>query len=778
MKTFLKILAASVVLVLLVVVGIGVYIVRHPQDTWAVIEKHFLPNDLKVSWQVLDFQPGSLGDRNWKPFIVFENLCLKKQDPSLEFCLDRLEITSQLSLAKLLKPQLTILNLKASSKHLNYFRPSQTTEKKSEAELNFHEQALLWQKRLASYSKYLRVEAVDVVVEQFELRSNEGPPLLFQVSLQGLDVIEMAQIEIGIEKKSVLQIHLQGDLSLQRWMEAQGPVLQMRGDAIFSKVHLRLPEMRLEWLDKEKLQITANAIVKYAKMTFTGDLKALLHEKDFETNLNAVVQGLEKPFDHLKPIQATVHMPQEKGNLWPKEKTTFQARTQAPLFFVSAQRRAQVEKACKCEIPEELTASVSGYGFLKTYFDALDGELMEVQARVQNLNNSLFHTRIAADLKVLRQEKEFIFKPQINSQIDLNSFQGFALLMKEQKIAVPAPLSQLDGKISLNVQGPLDENDKHWSVPFNARVNLKSDQQRVDVTSTGQVALDLKTNLVDVVVDVLLKNIVLQLPPLDPMYGIPKIAPDRRFEIKQPQALQTKKSKYKLRLAIRVHTEQPDGIRLLHPLAKPSVPVGVDIRYQSGSPMTGQITLSSFGIEYLRRRSTIESLQMGLNQPVGNFPIKGRFRVDQSLYKIYVDILGNLKSPQIVLSSDPYLDRSDIISVLLYGRTNDQLVAADAKTVGSFDAAVADRAIGLFGLWALSSTPIQSFSYNQLSQQYMAQVRLSDDTSLSVGTNWEQAASLELQKRLSDRWMISASLEPTDHEQQTRKLRLQWEDRF
>jgi hypothetical protein len=174
----------------------------------------------------------------------------------------------------------------------------------------------------------------------------------------------------------------------------------------------------------------------------------------------------------------------------------------------------------------------------------------------------------------------------------------------------------------------------------------------------------------------------------------------------------------------------------------------------------------------------VESFQTELNQPFGNFPAKGRFRINQALYKIYIDVLGTLTKPQVVLSSDPYLDRSDIISVLLYGRPNDQLVAADAKTVGSFDAAVADRAIGLLGLWALSSTPIQSFSYNQLSQQYSAQLKISDDTSLSVGTNWEQATSLEVQKRLSDRWMISAGVEPNEEDQQTRKLRLQWEDRF
>lgn len=234
----------------------------------------------------------------------------------------------------------------------------------------------------------------------------------------------------------------------------------------------------------------------------------------------------------------------------------------------------------------------------------------------------------------------------------------------------------------------------------------------------------------------------------------------------------------RVEIAMHVRSSKEDSIQLLYPLAHPSIPLSLSLDYKSGSPVTGEINLSSFGIEYLRRRSQVERFKFSINHPAGVFPVDARMRVDQFPYKIYIDILGNLKSPQVVLSSDPYLDRSDIISVLIYGRPSDQLVSGDAKTVGSFDAAMADRAIGLVGLWALSSTPIQSFSYNQLSQQYSAQLKLSDDTSLSVGTNWEQAASLEVQKRLSDHWMIDASLEPTEEEQQTRKLRLQWEDRF
>ena len=143
-----------------------------------------------------------------------------------------------------------------------------------------------------------------------------------------------------------------------------------------------------------------------------------------------------------------------------------------------------------------------------------------------------------------------------------------------------------------------------------------------------------------------------------------------------------------------------------------------------------------------------------------------------------MNVSGTIRNPHIDLDSDPYLPRSEIISVLLYDRTSDQLVSADAETVGGFEAALADRAIGLLGLWALSTTPIRSFSYNAVTKVYSATVQLSDGLTAGVGTNWEHAAHLELRKRVSRRWVLTASWSPSSENEQVGKLVLQWEKRF
>jgi hypothetical protein len=131
------------------------------------------------------------------------------------------------------------------------------------------------------------------------------------------------------------------------------------------------------------------------------------------------------------------------------------------------------------------------------------------------------------------------------------------------------------------------------------------------------------------------------------------------------------------------------------------------------------------------------------------------------------------------MTSVPYLPENEIISVLLYDRVSSELAGSDAETAGNVQAAMADRAIGLFGLWAFAATPIKSFSYNTVTKVYTATVALSDDVTAGIGTNWEEATRLELRKRVSKSWMLTAAWVPaTQNEDQKTNLVLQWEKRF
>ena len=55
---------------------------------------------------------------------------------------------------------------------------------------------------------------------------------------------------------------------------------------------------------------------------------------------------------------------------------------------------------------------------------------------------------------------------------------------------------------------------------------------------------------------------------------------------------------------------------------------------------------------------------------------------------------------------------------------------------------------------------------------------ITDDLTAGIGTNWEEATRLELRKRVSRRWMLTASWTPNEEGDITEKLVLQWEKRF
>lgn len=195
---------------------------------------------------------------------------------------------------------------------------------------------------------------------------------------------------------------------------------------------------------------------------------------------------------------------------------------------------------------------------------------------------------------------------------------------------------------------------------------------------------------------------------------------------------------------------------------------------------SGFLRLEPFDIVYLRRKVHVEKLLLDLDEmDKGVLPVDGRLKIQQAPYSIFVDIDGPANRPYVRLTSDPYLPESEIISVLLYGRTSDQLATADAETAGSVQAAVADRAIGLFGLWIFASTPIKNFSYNPVTKVYAATIELSGDLTAEIGTDWEETTQVEVRKRISRRWALTATWTPaTPDEEDLTELVLQWEQRF
>jgi len=98
--------------------------------------------------------------------------------------------------------------------------------------------------------------------------------------------------------------------------------------------------------------------------------------------------------------------------------------------------------------------------------------------------------------------------------------------------------------------------------------------------------------------------------------------------------------------------------------------------------------------------------------------------------------------------------------VMLYNRTSKDIDRFQSESVGGAEAAFSDRALGLIGIWAFASTPIESVSYDSRSQTYRAQIGLPGGVKFDIGTDWERVQNLSLRKRISKYWMVVTSYQP------------------
>ena len=131
------------------------------------------------------------------------------------------------------------------------------------------------------------------------------------------------------------------------------------------------------------------------------------------------------------------------------------------------------------------------------------------------------------------------------------------------------------------------------------------------------------------------------------------------------------------------------------------------------------------------------------------------------------------------MSSDPPLAESDIISVLLFNQTASELDSSDTSSVASTQSAVANRALGIFTILTLSSTPIEAVNFNPATGIYSARVKLGNGLTATVGTDWDKSQEVALRKRLGRNFVLSTvfQTDQATNEQSTKTL-IEWFKRY
>ena len=777
MKTVSRVVkTVLVILCFMLAIGVGAiaFVWTHPQRTWEFIESKILPSDLKINWQSLHISTQRLAGLDFTVDFEVKQMLIRKSEPKISIPLQNAQL--KFSIFPFKKEEKIIFHeLSLLSTEQIYFRPNPSKPPKDEKNpfeiLNEYLFYLNW------IRKNIRIEKINAHLQKV------------QISLDEREVLLTARVNQTSDKWTIdVNGEMDNQHSLPFTFQSEIPIIElnpswplMTGAFTFKLKTLKISQIFELNNHKNVFFINSRGDLNLSRIRFKPTLKIRLSPQLATISLNTPAYNLPGPLAHVSDIRAEITSPLEQNRLLSSKPTFFSVSLAIGTNFVSQATRSIIENSCQCKLPHFLSVRARGETYLANILENSPEkkEILSADMAVNSIRNSFFTVNLGAHLDIFKKDQEYEFLPKMNSVATIHSFRLLRKLLDEKNVLVPAPLDVLEGKIHLIANKEIQKRNNGFSLPIQAIVKLNSKNQIVDLISDAQVEIfpDTKSLAMNIAID--LKSLKLELPPLNPLGGKPRVFKDTRIMKKNYLPAQEKAKEIRVSIALDLQTSRPGGIQLLSKYFKPFLPITMNITTNRKN-ISGFIKAEPFDVEYLRRKIHVETMRVDISDPrPTNYPVSGRLRVQQTLYTVFIDIEGTVNRPLVHFRSEPYLPEDDVISVLLFDRTRSELGQMDAESAGGFQAAISDRAIGLFGLWAFASTPIRSFYYNPATKIYSATLTLTDNVLASVGTDWEHATQVELRKRISNQWILLATWTPaTTSSPEKNKLQLLWQKRF
>jgi len=418
-----------------------------------------------------------------------------------------------------------------------------------------------------------------------------------------------------------------------------------------------------------------------------------------------------------------------------------------------------------------------------TFFPSLDKRASgTLNAQIDTLTQDLLAAKGTTRIEFAGVPSRYPRDWKLDSQMDLSflvpSFRKLKQTLEHTAFAIPAPLNVLDGTIELKVQGKADIAKSKGAIPVEFSTRLASTDQSFNTDGKGELnyALGKSGSTSELNLDLMLSDLRISLPHLG-YSAIPALFPDGRFENpKKTKVESALPANFKYNIKIKTAPDQP--ARLVSNLTKENIPIQLDLNANKDR-IGGTINVGQAQLDLFRRNAQLSRFKIELADPTDLSVVNGAIRVVYLDYKIDVIVVGTFKRPVVVFQSDPPLEREQIISVLIYGRTFDELNTDKSQSVSAVSAAAADRAIALGSLFLLASTPIESVGYNPATGEFSAKVKLAQGTSLSLGTQEGKTQEVGLKKNIGGNWILNTYFENnSDKGNQSGGALMEWYKRY
>ncbi|MBS1961745.1 MAG: hypothetical protein JST04_05985 [Bdellovibrionales bacterium] len=331
--------------------------------------------------------------------------------------------------------------------------------------------------------------------------------------------------------------------------------------------------------------------------------------------------------------------------------------------------------------------------------------------------------------------------------------------------AVPVPFNVFSGPLDFHTE-PFRVSEGKTVIPARFKSDLKSDEQAL--AAEAAVDLTLAKNALapeTLKVAATLGKVRFRLPDYEPLAPTPTLARDKRivrYDPKNPRPTPSP-SPAPARagapgLAVLLDVQGPPGsIELLNRYFKPELAGSIDLKTDpKDGALRGKIEVTSpFDIRYVNRSFRLDRFEVVLHPAL---EMNARISMERAGYHVFADLHQKDGRTQITLGSEPPLQESEIVSLILYGMPMNSISSEETRSVGSTQAAMGSEALGIFSFFAFASTPVEAVYYDPKTQTYSAVVRLPGGLVASIGSSWENEKQVALTKSLGGHWAISTEL--------------------
>ena len=420
----------------------------------------------------------------------------------------------------------------------------------------------------------------------------------------------------------------------------------------------------------------------------------------------------------------------------------------------------------------------------------LEGRLlMSARSTPRILEKDHFDAEASAVLKPINDWYEFhgsfeakvsgrasqVRKLKIGHKLDVGlsvaKFEDLVEYLSHSPYSVPAPICVLKGPLSASVKGGGGLHDEQ-DFDYEFLSDLAAGRQALKLAVKGKIVAsklwDPERSFKDET-NVTLQDIALQFPRFD-IKGMAPFVSDSR--IKNGPDSKKKSSATAMAFELRVNTIKP--VLFYSNLAKDPVPIVLDIKMKSPpGGFHGAVEIRPFRAEIFRRTASIDHIKLSGRAGSTIMDLDGLIVYQAAEAKILIRLLGTDQKPRVRFESDPPMNQRDIMAMLLFGKSPNELDSDQQSSEANTQTAVANGAFGLASLYMLASTPVEYVGYDPVSRTYTAKFRLRGGATLQLGSD-ERSKGVQLRKRLASHLAIQTELTNTQNQGNVVTTFLEW----